>query len=361
MAPAGEPIVSVAQAMAAEQGMNPPQTPQEDPCTARVVSYATPCSKEPDPCNIKSGWPGDNYCLPAPAADKGVQIHFGPTNYMDKAQTDRYVINPGQEFNNSVLAKIPLTEAKAYDHIEIHMRPGSHHWISMSGPAGAQEGFYPDTGCGTGQQFGGGGFGGGQNLIYDNPPHGMPAPENVGLGRQIAPGASCIGLHAYNFEDKPHLREIWVNLYYMDASKITQQAGGIGKVGELEINLAPGRNQTYTYTMSAAGMGRIIQLFGHRHQWTPRFAAWLGSELIYDSHSWQESATFDYDSLTKNPPMDGMHDGAKSGVVPFNSGDVLKFSCFVENKSKHALTFQNELEGGEMCNMWGSTVGASFR
>jgi len=333
-------------------------TPSEDACTGRVVSYAKPCTSDPDPCGLNSGWEGDNYCLPPPAADKGIQIHFGPTDYKNPGE---YEIKPGQEFNNSVLAHIPAGGAgKFSDHIEIHMRPGSHHWISMSGPANGRDGFYSDTGCGSGQLFGGGGFGGGQNLIYDNPPHGMPAPENVGLGRPVGSGTACVGLHAYNFSDKSHIREIWVNMYFMDQARVTQTVGGIGKVGELDINLAPGKSQTYTYTASAGGSGRIIQLFGHRHQWTPRFAAWLNDELIYDSHDWLESVTFDYDSLTMNPPMDGMHDGAKSGVVSFTAGSVLKFSCFVENKSDHVLRFKNELEGGEMCNMWGSTVGGSF-
>jgi hypothetical protein len=57
--------------------------------------------------------------------------------------------------------------------------------------------------------------------------------------------------------------------------------------------------------------------FGHRHVWTPRFAVWLNDDLIYDSWSWQESVTFNFDSLTTNPPIatDLKHDGAVSGVL----------------------------------------------
>jgi len=339
-------------------GAVPPGTDGEDPCSARVVSYTKPCTKDADPCGLHSGFTGDEYCLLPPKAGEGVQVHFGPKNYTDMADVSKYTIKPGEEFNNSVLAHVPLTEDKSYNHITVHMRPGSHHWISQGVNSQPDEGFYPGTNCN--ESGGGFGFGGGQNLIYDNPPHGMPAPENVGMGSTIKGNSSaCINLHAYNLTDKVNLREIWVNLYFIDKSQITQPTSGIGMIGELGINLAAGEKQTYTYSGKFTGDGRIIQLFGHRHKWTPRFAAWLNDTLIYDSHSWQESVTYDYDSLTMNPPIDpaGMKDGAASGIVKFTSGDTLKFSCFVENESGHALRFLNELEGGEMCNMWGSTVG----
>lgn len=103
-------------------------------------------------------------------------------------------------------------------------------------------------------------------------------------------------------------------------------------------------------------------LFGHRHVWTPRFAVWLNEKLIYDSHSWEESVTYNYDSLTMNPPINtaAKTDGGESGVINFKAGDKLKFSCFIENKSNKTLGFSNELYDGEMCNLWGSAVGAGL-
>ena len=117
------------------------------------------------------------------------------------------------------------------------------------------------------------------------------------------------------------------------------------------------------YESLAPADGRIIQLFGHRHAWTHRLAAWLNEELIYDSWDWRESVTFNYDSITTNPPInpEGMTDGAKSGPIPFKVGDRLKYACFIENGSDETLRFKNELKGGEMCNLWGRTVGGSFQ
>jgi hypothetical protein len=274
----------------------------------------------------------------------------------------KYVIKPQDEFNNSVIGHIPLTADKFFNRIMVSMRPGSHHWISTIVEGKPEEKFYNDTGCGSVTTIGS--LGGGQNLVYDNPPHGVQAPENEGLGRTVQGNSSlCMNLHAYNFTEANQLRELWVNLYFVDEAKVTQRAQGIGFVGGLGLNVAPGQKQELTYSMTAPNDGRIIQLFGHRHVWTPRFAVWLNEKLIYDSWSWQESVTFNYDSLTMNPAINtaGMVDGAVSGVLPVKSGDKLKFTCFIENKSDHRLGFSNELYGGEMCNLWGSAVGVSLR
>jgi hypothetical protein len=88
----------------------------------------------------------------------------------------------------------------------------------------------------------------------------------------------------------------------MDESKITQRTGNISMVGALGLNLPAGQSRELAYTTRISGAGRIIQLYGHRHQWTPRFAVWLNDDLIYDSHDWKESVTFNYDSVTMNPP-----------------------------------------------------------
>jgi hypothetical protein len=355
-------------------GAMPPGTPPApsnvDPttimgpgCDNRIVSRSAPCHGHPDPCGLNSGFEGDEYCMRPPPEGEGFQIHFGPTDY---ANPGDWVMQPDEEFNSSVSSDdVPGDGMVYWKHVTIQMRPGSHHWISMDAPAGTQSRVFPqnDTGCGSGQLFGGGGFGGGQNLIYDNPPNGVPAPENEGIGRAMNRSQNvCLGLHAYNFTDKPRLREAWVNVWTVPASEVTQPTAAITFVGGTGLMLAPGQSEEVEIGGSASGPGRIIQLYGHRHSWTPRFAVWLDDELIYDSHDWKESVTFNYDSITMNPPIntEGKTDGAVSGIVDFNAGSTLRATCFVNNGSDITLMFRNELEGGEMCNLWGSTVGGSF-
>jgi hypothetical protein len=330
-----------------------------DYCNQKRVSYSVPCHGEADPCGLASGWAGDDYCNLPPPEGSGVQIHIGPNDYDDPAELAKYVIEPGQEFNNSVVGHIPLPEDRWYNRVLISMRPGSHHWISSVVEGKLEERFYDEgeMGCG-GTAIGS--IGGGQNLIYDYPPGGVPAPENVGWGGKVPGNSSvCMNLHAYNYSEKPMLREMWINLYFVPESEVTLPREGIGLVGGTGIAVPAGESQTLTYQSAFAADGRIMDLYGHRHVWTPRFAAWLNDTLIYDSWSWQESAVFNYDSITTNPALnpEAMTDGAFSGILDVKAGDVLKFSCFIENSSDHVLNWKNELYGGEMCNMWGSTAG----
>lgn len=342
--------------------MDPPiEVPPEDNCDDRRVSYAHPCTNDPNPCGIDSGFFGDEYCLPPPPEGEGFQIHIGPDDYANPDEVAKYVIEAGEEFNNSVLGHIPIEEDAWFNRITVHMRPGSHHWISSVVDGRLEERVYAGTDCEGAPQVGS--IGGGQNLIYDNPPKGVPAPENEGLGRPIAGKSSlCMNLHAYNFTEEQQLRELWINIYTVPESAVTQRGGGIGIVGGLGMSIAPGESETLTYTDTFAEPGRIIQLFGHRHVWTPRFAVWLNDDLIYESWDWQESVTYNFDSLTNNPPINtaGMTDGAASGVIEVQAGDKLKFSCFIENDSEMTLRFSNELRGGEMCNLWGTAVGTSL-
>jgi hypothetical protein len=369
MAPSRAPTSSGTTPGAPAASPGDPATPAEpvampeamDACSERKVSYSQPCHNDPDPCGLKSGWEGDKYCLPKPEEGKGIQIHIGPDDYTNEAEVAKYVIQPGEEFNNSVLGHIPLTEAVFWNHMTASMRPGSHHWISTVVDGKPEEKFYDDTGCGGATSIGS--IGGGQNLIYDNPPMGIQAPENKGLGRSLEGNSSlCMNLHAYNFTDKPMLREMWINLYTVPEEEVTQRAAGIGLVGGLGLNLAPGESLENTYEATFAEDGRIIQLFGHRHVWTPRFAVWLNENLIYDSWLWEESVTYNYDSITMNPPINtpAMTDGAVSGMLPVKAGDVLKFTCFIKNEGDVTLRFSNELKGGEMCNLWGSAVGGGL-
>src|SRR5262249_39262971 len=44
---------------------------------------------------INSGFEGDEYCIAAPDPSIGMQVHYGPSSYTDKAEVDKYIIHPG--------------------------------------------------------------------------------------------------------------------------------------------------------------------------------------------------------------------------------------------------------------------------
>jgi hypothetical protein len=98
-------------------------TSAADPC-GRVASSVKPCSNDPDPCGLSSGFEGDEYCIKAPPPDQGIQIHLGPKDYKDAAEVAKYVMKPGEEFDAYGIANIPTTEVKWFNHVQIRNATG---------------------------------------------------------------------------------------------------------------------------------------------------------------------------------------------------------------------------------------------
>ena len=330
-----------------------------------LASAKDVCNKGADPCNLHSGFEGDDYCILPPPAGMGIQIHFGPKNYTDMAEVSKYITKPGEEFNAYGLATIPdVATSHYYNYVQIRMRPGSHHLINelVSGTESMPDGFNT-TGAGCpGTPVGS--FVGTQNLIRNMPPNGIQAPENVGLGAQLPTNVRlCVNHHAYNFSgDKPLLREIWINVWFVDASKVTQKTQSVNITAGPFQGIPPHSQKVLTASTTVSGTGRIIDMFGHRHAATDRFAVWKNDELVYDSWHWDESVAFDYNSITQNPAPNptAKTDGATSGILSVVAGDKIKIECDVNNTTDNTLTFRNELYTGEMCILFGSSVGTAI-
>jgi hypothetical protein len=74
-------------------------------------------------------------------------------------------------------------------------------------------------------------------------------------------------------------------------------------------------------------------------------------------YDFQDPAQFNYDSIAMNPAFTAAAAGAVSGKLDVNNGDVIMWDCFIVNDSNVGLTYTNEIKTGEMCNLWGSSVG----
>jgi hypothetical protein len=331
------------------------------PVRCNVASSSVPCSDDPDPCGLNSGFPGDEYCVLPPPEGQGIQIHFGPKSYTDANEIAKYKLDPGQEFNAYGIAHIPATTDHYYNYVQIRMRPGSHHLINtVIQGTDLPEGFGPaGAGCqGTSVS----GFPGTQNLVREIPPGGQHAPENEGLGSMLRGNSSlCLNHHAYNYNDEVQLREIWINVWFVDESEVTQRTSPVIITAGPWQPIQPHSQVVLSQTATINGTGRIINLFGHRHAWTDRFSVWHNDGLIYDSWDWQESAVFDYDSITTNPAPNpsAKSDGAISGILNVVPNDQIKIQCDINNTSENTLTFRNELYTGEMCILFGSAVGVT--
>jgi hypothetical protein len=346
-----------------DDGSKGTNTDTKSVCDDGAASATKPCSDDPDPCGLNSGYAGDEYCFLPPPEGQGIQIHFGPKNYTDPTEVAKYTLQPGEEFNSYGTTRIPIDVDRWYNYVQIRMRPGSHHLINtvVQGD-NIGEGYVPDGTTCPGTTVSG--FAGTQNLIRNMPPHGKQAPENVGLGSMLTANSYlCLNHHAYNYSSDVLLRDVWINVWFVDESQVTQRSQGVIIVAGPWEGIAPWSQKTLTASVPVSTDGRIISLFGHRHAWTTRFAVWRNEDLVYDSWNWEDSVVFNYDSITENPAPnpEARSDGATSGILGVKTGDTIKIQCDIDNQSDNTLVFQNALYEGEMCILFGSAVGTSIR
>ncbi|MEY4579479.1 MAG: hypothetical protein RL701_4182, partial [Pseudomonadota bacterium] len=303
-----------------------------------------------------------------PAEGEGMQIHVGPKDYTDKAEVAKFIMKPGAESSQCYTFHTPNTAEVYYQTFELSGRAGTHHIINTMYNTEMPDGGFgacADPGTGT------------NGNIIDNLPgaskaymqRGIVAPENVHIGRKIpAKAASQADMHYYNFTDHDIIREFWMNIYFAKKEDITETGAQIRAMGGITwqgpFGIAPGTNQLYKYeTAPIVGNGRIMALLGHYHSHGTHFTASIRRkasgmvEKVFEMYDYQDPAQFEFDSVSKNPMFTATAAGAVSGLLDVKAGDVLMWDCQIVNDSNVTLTYVNEVKTGEMCNLWGSSLG----
>lgn len=319
-------------------------------------------------CGISSPFAGDENCIPAPAESEGFQLHIGP-DVADYANPDpMWVMQPGQEITECYYMNTPNTDAIYYFEQQYRMRPGSHHMIIQLDNSNAPDGWGPCEGSILGA------IGGTQHQVEDFPPNGVVAPEDQGLARELQPATRMsIQLHFYNSTSAPTLREAWVNFLYKDKADVTQTIGELG--GFAPVNVPPHTSATTgatcdekdSFPPAGATGERVVALFGHVHAHNTRFVVYRDkpdgtSDIVYDMYDWEESPTYIYNSMTNNPAPDptAKTTGAYTGDLVLNPGEKLRFQCDITNTLNTTLVPTNAVFTGEMCDLFGTVVGAGF-
>jgi hypothetical protein len=157
-----------------------------------------------------------------------------------------------------------------------------------------------------------------------------------------------------------------MNLYYAKAEDITeeaQQIRGMGGFGWNSNPIAPGTDMVYKYSCPVKGNGYILNLLGHYHAHGKRFTAFIqhksggDPEKVFEMYDYLDPANFEYNTIVKNPDFSTSTSGAVSGRLAISDGDTLSWECHVINDSDTPLKYVNEVKTGEMCNLWGTSLG----
>jgi len=307
--------------------------------------------------SFESGYVGDEACLPPPDPDKGFQIHVGPSDYDDPAQVEQFIFNPGQESSECYLKKLALDHNAHYMVYELSGRPGTHHIINTLRTDDAPEGWGTCSGLG-GSRIGGA-----------SKPHMPPlpiAPENEGLAFALTANQQAQhDMHYFNFTEDPILREFWMNVYFVADEAVKQTPGRVAGLGGFAYSIQPGTHQVYAYECPITTAGRIITLLGHTHAHALRETAHIRRasgerDKVFEQYDYLEPQVFMYDTVTTNPEFSVSNPGAWTGLLEVSAGDVLEWECEVHNTSEMILRYTNHVMTGEMCNIWGTTVGPNI-
>jgi hypothetical protein len=319
-----------------------------------------------DQCGLDTGYLGDILCLKAPEPEDGFQLHLGPTNYDDPVEVEEFLLDVGVENNECFYVTTPNDQLATYYERLIHMRPTSHHvfLFIIDGalyPDGYPEGWAPCGGFAEGRK---GSLGGAEVPRVQYPPNGVYAPENMGIGRAVSKNTLIkMEMHAINTTDEPLMREMWANVIYKPKESITESVIDVNVLGGFSVATQPGDKTVMDVSVRMTQPKRILNLFGHMHAHGVRFSAWRtrGDEklLLLEDYDWFDPRVFTFDSVTENsdPNPEKLIPGATSGILNFEIGDSLDYQCEVWNDSETVLRYRNEVETGEMCNIFGEFVG----
>jgi len=309
------------------------------------------------PCNIRSGYDGDEFCILPPDPSKGFQLHYGPTNYDDPEEVKKYVLMPGQETTDCIFMKTPNDMEVFHSEYHGRMRPGSHHMLVFTRSSEMPDSVGPEQcnqGLDTAMILGA------QTPTIDIDRSQSPAPENEGLAQKLMPRAQAVfQLHYLNSSNKPMLREAWANVIYRDPSTVKILSDPIFFLAGLAANIPPNTTRITRGQAPAPQDVRLVAATGHYHSHTVRFSAWsvIGGERrqIFEDYDWHDPKMFTFDSLQMNTPWNAAEKkaGAWSGVLNMTAGDRIEWECEVVNDSNVTLRFGDAVHTGEMCNMFG--------
>jgi hypothetical protein len=326
-------------------------------------------------CDANSGYAGDDEALCVPAADEGLQLHFGPADYDDPAEVTKYVLEPGGETYDCTFDSTANVAGKYAGQYVARSRPGAHH-VQMTYAAPADTTPAKTTrACnlgvdllGTANTF----MAIAQSSELSTPDLTIPKPEGVaddggldfeGSANPLEAGRMLQLLsHYLNTSDQPILKEAWFNVYYRDVSDVKAALYTISLISG-GISVPPHSTETFRRSCSTDVERDVKYLQGHSHLGNNRISIWhAGGEgqksKVYESYDPLEPATLAFSALVKNRVPDPTRQiaGGASGPLLLGAGDSLVWECEFDNQTDNTVGDgdPNPKFFGQMCYTYGA-------
>jgi len=290
-------------------------------------------------CLANTGYPGDEVAICEPDPKNGMLLHYGPQNYADQSEIEKYMLGGGSEAEDCVIAHTPNTSDVWVRSYRGRVRPNSHHLIvtTIAGDVPDSSGPAP---CPSAEDVATRWLLGSRDFELDgtitgSDPAAEPGEPDYKLAQRIRPNTPVrIDLHYINAKPEPILREGWIYVEYVDPADVEAAVDPISFFKSENLAPAPGPS-TITKAACVAPTRRNVSLLsGHFHPYGERLSIWKRDragqqKLVYETYEWLEQGHLFYRDKQENPLPDreARMLGGSSGFLTVDEGEALVFEC----------------------------------
>jgi hypothetical protein len=330
-------------------------------CDAGRVRIGGMCVAPGASCT--SGFPGDGQCLTPPDPALGLQLHYGPSNYDDPAELEKFIVPPGAFSRDCLYMKTSNSTDVHVSATSSRLRPGVQRFFAFAAVDAHADTPMP-VACGDSTRA--------TILTAAFTPNSefavagsVPAPEHEGWAIPLkARAQAMLEVDAANTTETPLLKEAWVNVSMLPEAQVKAEVSSVTWFGGLTMHVPPHVRQLVTAqcaVSSTEGDRNLLRLVAVTGSHTPGVAVFVqpaaaaNRHKIYERFDWSDPFAIQYGSTMTNPAPDSLTgvSGGASGDLVIHAGDKVTWECDVNNDTDASLNFGASVYTQEFCNLFG--------
>lgn len=304
-------------------------------CSGESPSFSSPSSNS---CGLSTEYSGDEACI------SSADIHFGPTDYDDPAEIERFLVEPGSD--GLFVEEVKIPSERFVGGYVAGVRSAIHHLNLVLRTEGT-----PNFSFRKSEQLPGIGF---SSINKSGAPVSFSEePDFPGAAIEIPANARSFAfdIHTVNTTDHPELVEGWVDLEFLEVptTKLAffRFSGGLSMVvpPKTTATVRTGGGETCLTPSTLS----IVSVSGHQHRHGRgiRLAILSDPRVVYSETDYQHPHRAVFTSAHENPEED------RSGKLTLGYRTPMSWECDIENTLATEIKYGSNIATAEMCALSG--------